>query len=104
MMQHRHFKEDSNCSLAGIDSFIERGKIHNWLELRDKIATNPEIAEKIIHVCAARLKNKDDEDSARHLRCFWYHYAQSRLWEKPEAERIDALWHVIYKAICQSSF
>jgi hypothetical protein len=92
-MQHRHIN-DIHFSFTAIDSIIERGKVEDWIELREKIAKNHEIAEAVIHVCAHRRK---DEFLGR-LYIFWYHYAQAKVWEKTDEEKEDAVWSVIYKS------
>ena len=63
-MRPRHL-DTQEFSLAAIDDIISRGQHQDWLELRDAIRTNPEVAEKVKRIC----EHYEDQDSLRYD--FW---------------------------------
>ncbi len=69
-MHHRHLNHQ-RYTLAAIDDVIERGRLQDWLALRDAARREPELLDKIRQVCAARTA---DPFAQRYH--FWNHYAQ----------------------------
>lgn len=70
IMEHRHILTQS-YTLTAIDDVIERGRWADWVELRNALKAEPDLAQKIIKVCERRL---DDRSAQRHF--FWWNYAQ----------------------------
>ena len=69
-MHHRHLNHQ-RYTLAAIDDVIERGRMQDWLALRDAARRGPELLDKIRQVCAARTS----APFAQRYH-FWNHYAQ----------------------------
>ena len=55
-MMHRHLNH-SNWTLAAIDDVIARGRLDDWKELRDAVATRMEIRERIFRVVQPYLSD-----------------------------------------------
>lgn len=71
-MLHRHLNHQ-RYTLAAIDNVIERGRMRDWLKLRDAARRQPELFDMIVRVCAPRLSNPYAQ---RHH--FWNNYARWR--------------------------
>lgn len=50
-MQHRHINTQE-YTLEAIDDIISRGKHQDWLELRDAVRQDAQIARDVKNVCA----------------------------------------------------
>lgn len=50
-MKHRHI-DTQEFTLTAIDDIIDRGNARDWVELRDAILADPEIAKKVKKICA----------------------------------------------------
>jgi hypothetical protein len=72
-MEHRHLTH-SEWTLAAVDDAIARGRLEDWRELRDAAAGQPQLRERILRVCAARLLDPTEQ---RYF--FWDHYARTHL-------------------------
>lgn len=69
-VEHRHL-EPRALTLAAIDDVIARGRMRDWLELRDAARADPAVVRRIARVCAAHTA---DPYAQRHH--FWSHYAR----------------------------
>lgn len=69
-MHHRHLNHQ-RYTLAAIDDVIERGRMQDWLALRDAARRQPELLDRIARVCVARTT-----DPVAQRYHFWNHYAQ----------------------------
>ncbi|MFG1187898.1 hypothetical protein [Xanthobacter aminoxidans] len=69
-MFHRHLNHQ-RYTLAAIDDVIERGRMRDWLELRNAVRRQPELLDKIKRVCSARVS---DPYAQRYH--FWNHYVE----------------------------
>ncbi|MFG1344940.1 hypothetical protein V5F59_08605 [Xanthobacter autotrophicus DSM 431] len=75
----RHRRYDRGLQLLRDDqrawrrgaAVVERGRMQDWLALRGVARRQPELLDKIEHVCAARIS---DPYAQRYH--FWKHYAQ----------------------------
>lgn len=80
-MVHRHI-DDREFTLTAIDDIIDRGKLRDWLELRDAAMGNLDIAAKILQVVDAHA----DDDNIRYD--FWGKFLTSK-----------NIWAIIYYGI-----
>ena len=71
-MQHRHLNHQ-DYSLAAIDDIIERGKRHDWAELRTALLADPTIRSKVLQICQTRIS---DPYAQRYH--FWRIYAEQQ--------------------------
>ncbi|MBE0508018.1 MAG: hypothetical protein IBX50_15110 [Marinospirillum sp.] len=55
-MQHRHLNHQE-YTLAAIDDVISRGKINDWLDLRNAVAQSPQLLDKIERICTAKASD-----------------------------------------------
>ena len=69
-MEHRHLNHQ-RYTLAAIDDIISRGKMRDWMELRNAILSNPALFDKVERVCRPRLF---DPYAQRYY--FWMHYIE----------------------------
>jgi hypothetical protein len=70
-MKHRHLNH-SEFTLSAIDDIISRGKMTDWLELREFVNSHFSLAqEKIIKICKVYLH---DKYAQRYH--FWNNYVQ----------------------------
>jgi hypothetical protein len=69
-MQHRHLNHQE-YTLASIDDVISRGQRGDWAALRRKALQDPQIAQKILRVCAPHAR---EPYAQRYF--FWRSYAQ----------------------------
>jgi hypothetical protein len=70
-MEHRHLNH-TGFTLSAIDDIIARGKMADWVELRNYLRSNYTIAkEKILKICAAY---KSDKYAQRYH--FWRQYVE----------------------------
>lgn len=75
-MKHRHLnKEHEDYCLASVDSFIDRGTLDDWAELRQAAEADPTIYARIIRVCRANL----DHPYSRERYRLWLWYAEACL-------------------------
>jgi hypothetical protein len=70
-MRHRHLNHQ-DFTLAAIDDIIGRGRQPAWEALRGAVIRQPEIRDKVLRVCAARIA-----DPAAQRYHFWNHYARA---------------------------
>ncbi|MBN8915076.1 MAG: hypothetical protein J0I31_05705 [Rhizobiales bacterium] len=82
-MRHRHLNHQ-RYTLAAIDDVIERGRMRDWLDLRDAARQRPELFDMIVRVCAPRLSNPYAQRYH-----FWNNYARSRRARQFNATRPD---------------
>ena len=54
-MRHRHLVSGSGFTLAAIDDMIGRGSRAVWERLRDALAADRSLGEKILRVCDAKI-------------------------------------------------
>ena len=66
-MRHRHL-DTQEFTLAAIDDIIDRGKMKDWLELRDALRATPKLAEAVRHIC----RHHEDDQNIRYN--FWLVY------------------------------
>jgi hypothetical protein len=59
-MRHRHINSVS-YTLEAIDDIISRGKLIDWIELRDALAENPDLAASVRGVCRNYLHDKTEQ-------------------------------------------
>jgi hypothetical protein len=71
-MIHRHINPQ-HYTLAAIDDIIARGRRADWETLRQAVAEDPALIEKIKRVCQPHLA---DPFAQRYF--FWNHYVQRR--------------------------
>jgi hypothetical protein len=71
-MNHRHLNH-AQYTLAALDDIVSRGKVGDWLALRDAVREEPAFADKIQQVCQPRLI---DPYAQRYH--FWAHYVRNR--------------------------
>jgi hypothetical protein len=69
-MRHRNLNHE-DFSLTAIDDIISRGRMADWLELRDATKTDPALIDKIKKVCAQYIH--DPSMQRHHL---WNLYAK----------------------------
>jgi hypothetical protein len=69
-MRHRHL-DHQDYTPAAIDDIISNGRRSDWEELRNALLSEPEIRDKVLRVCKARIH---DPSAQRHH--FWWHYAR----------------------------
>uniref|UniRef100_E6PIV5 Uncharacterized protein n=1 Tax=mine drainage metagenome TaxID=410659 RepID=E6PIV5_9ZZZZ len=50
-MLHRHLTGTNGTSLAALDDVLDRGEVADWLWLRDLVATDRDVARKVLHLC-----------------------------------------------------
>jgi hypothetical protein len=72
-MEHRHLTH-SEWTLAAVDDAIARGRLADWKELRDAAAGQPQVRERILRICAARLADPTEQ---RYF--FWDYYVRTQL-------------------------
>jgi hypothetical protein len=72
-MLHRHLSHQQ-LTLAAIDDIVSRGKLSDWVLLRDAMRKDPAILEKLLRICKPRHA---DPYAQRHH--FWLHYAEKHL-------------------------
>ncbi len=72
-MEHRHLTH-SEWTLAAVDDAIARGRLADWKELRDAAAGQPQVRERILRICAARLADPGEQ---RYF--FWDFYVRTQL-------------------------
>jgi hypothetical protein len=72
-MRHRHLTHEQ-YTLTAIDDVIERGNRRDWAELRQAALHDPELFEKVLRVCKARVS---DPYAQRYH--FWKLYAERKL-------------------------
>lgn len=72
-MRHRHLAHEK-FTLAAIDDVMARGRMRDWLELREATTKDPRLLQKILRLCEPQLI---DPYAQRYY--FWKHYAESRL-------------------------
>lgn len=77
-MEHRHLNHQ-RYTLAAIDDIISRGKMRDWMELRNAILSDPALFDKVERVCRPRLS---DPYAQRYY--FWMHYIEAH--RKPKSE------------------
>lgn len=70
-MKHRHI-DTQEFTLEAIDDIISRGKHHDWLELRDAVRLDPQIATDVKMIC----EHYKDQESNRYN--FWLVYLRLR--------------------------
>ncbi|MCF7837083.1 MAG: hypothetical protein K9N49_00470 [Candidatus Marinimicrobia bacterium] len=70
-MEHRHLNHAA-FTLAAIDDVIARGNRADWVALRKAVAGDPEIARKVLRLCARHAA--DPYAQRYHL---WRHYVSS---------------------------
>jgi hypothetical protein len=68
-MRHRHIVT-REYTLTAIDDVIERGLLHDWLELRDAVCSSSAVANDVRQVCE-RQKTRSDFPS-RYI--FWSNF------------------------------
>jgi len=76
-MKHRHI-EPRGYSLAAIDDIIARGKMRDWVALREALRRDPSLGSKIIRVCQAHIH---DPYAQRYH--FWNNYVRMSRDEQP---------------------
>ena len=74
MMKHRHLN-NNEFTLVAIDSFINSGRVHDWIELKAEVERNPILLLEILHICIAQ-KN---DPCCGHRYAFWRQYVVRRL-------------------------
>ena len=72
-MRHRHLNHQ-DFTLAAIDDVIDRGRRHDWAELRRIALGDRVVMEKVHRVCAAHMQ---DPYAQRYH--FWKRYAEQHL-------------------------
>jgi hypothetical protein len=72
-MLHRHVNHQQ-FTLTAIDDVIDRGKRHDWAELRHAALRDRSVLEKVLRVCQAHIA---DPYAQRYH--FWKHYAERHL-------------------------
>lgn len=70
IVKHRHLTGSSPFSQAAIDDVIERGRMADWLALREALKHDVKAAKRTIKVCEARVTA--DPGALRHV--FWISY------------------------------
>jgi hypothetical protein len=55
-MLHRHLNH-SDWTLAAVDDVIARGRLDDWIQLRDAAAAQVEIRACIIRICKAHVSD-----------------------------------------------
>lgn len=77
-MEHRHLN-GQNLSRAAIDDIISRGKLADWVELRQAAFNDHLVCEKIEKICSAKVRNPYEQRYH-----FWFYYLalkkRSGLW------------------------
>jgi hypothetical protein len=71
-MLHRHLNHQ-DLTLAAIDDIIARGKRADWAELRRAFLADPQLAARILRVCAPQVV---DPYAQRYH--FWKQYVERR--------------------------
>lgn len=74
-MRHRHLNHH-NLTLAAIDDIISRGKLADWLMLREAARQDHLLGDRILRICQAHIA-----DAYAQRYHFWYHYVQM-IWKK----------------------
>jgi len=69
-MLHRHLNHQQ-YTLAAIDDVISRGRMQDWIELRQAVLRDASLLAKIERLCHARVA---DPYAQRYH--FWLHYAE----------------------------
>mgnify|MGYP000917000936 CR=1 FL=1 len=70
-MEHRHLNH-TNFTLSAIDDIISRGKMTDWIELRNYLHSNfKDAKEKILKICKAY---QSDKYAQRYH--FWRNYVE----------------------------
>ena len=69
-MIHRHLNHE-DYTLAAIDDLISRGKMGDWIALRDAVLLDVSLLEKIERVCLPALK-----DPYQQRYYFWMNYVK----------------------------
>jgi hypothetical protein len=72
-MWHRHLNH-CDWTLAAVDDVIARGRMDDWKELRDVATQRPEVAQRVLQVCAPHL---DDPYAQRYY--FWDYYVRQQI-------------------------
>ena len=72
-MVHRHLTHQT-YTLAAIDDVIARGKLADWVAMRQAVLAQRTLLEKVLRVCQAHV---DDPYAQRYH--FWKHYAEKHL-------------------------
>ena len=72
-MLHRHLNHEE-YTLAAIDDVIERGKRHDWAELRAAALNDRMVMERILRIAEAR-----GVDAFAQRYHFWRQYAEKHL-------------------------
>jgi len=75
-MQHRHLNHE-RYTLAAIDDVISRGKLQDWIDLREEIIKNPTLIDGVERICHQYLS---DPYAQRYH--FWNNYVQSKKQQK----------------------
>ena len=70
-INHRHLNDRAGFSCAAIDDMIGRGSRVVWERLRDALAADPSLADKILRVCAAKVADPYEQ---RYY--FWKHHVE----------------------------
>jgi hypothetical protein len=73
-MQHRHLVEHPYWSWAKVDDVLDRGRLSDWLELRDAVSDDRELAQHVLSLC-----------ESQHL------YGTSALWRRFVLDRFPEL-------------
>ncbi|MDR1489020.1 MAG: hypothetical protein LBS65_00810 [Desulfovibrio sp.] len=60
-MLHRHINDTQPFSLVAIDDIISRGSLADWIELRDALIANPDLAASIQRVCANYIHDPTEQ-------------------------------------------
>lgn len=77
-MRHRHI-DDQEYTLAAVDDVIGRGGPRDWLELREAVRRDADVAARVNRICA----HYTDEDAIRYR--FWAVYLQRSVYVRPHA-------------------
>lgn len=72
-MEHRHLNHQ-RYTLAAIDDIIQRGKMEDWVKLRNAALADPALMDKIEQVCHPHVPS--NPYAQRHH--FWMNYIQVR--------------------------
>lgn len=86
-MKHRYLDSD-DFSLPAIDSYITRGRVHDWIELKSVAENDPEILVDILRIS---LSGKDSPYDA-HL----YHYWECWSYRHLSIMNSESLWYKHY--------
>jgi hypothetical protein len=72
-MLHRHLNHN-DWTLAAVDDAIARGRLDDWIQLRNAATEHVEIRSRIFRICEAHLS--DPYDQRYH---FWNAYVRQKL-------------------------